>query len=442
MVGGQRHGRVPRADLVHEAEPRVLVHGALQRVPVLASQEHVLPHVFHRARAVPHGRLVQEVLVFAHEAEEGRLARDEVLLLAELDLHQVRRERGAVVQLHPVVEARRAVQANVKHPGAKDPRGLPELRVLRVLGQEEREDEDLGEVSHETLVLAAAETAGVSEDVPSQELCRDVLDGLARGSGHASGHKVPARRAGGGRCADAHGHLGEALAGHGAGVAVVVAARGEVSLCKLRPPSRLAHLLHVCARLALGGEHKRSMLPVLQARIGCARRHQVPQRDPELPRQRRGLVVRRPRHRWNRGAAVANRRVENAREAVLVALGIGAEQGLGSDEADLPPRVADVLPVAQLVAGVVLARPWHWNFAAVVGEGVRPAQQLVLDPICDHLLSHHLPIAAAALPEAAVRPTRGPRERDLHGLPCGACGVCPGEGLRSFRVREELALLR
>lgn len=48
--------------------------------------------------------------------------------------------------------------------------------------------------------------------------------------GHASGHKVPARRAGGGRCADAHGHLGEALAGHGAGVAVVVAARGEVSL--------------------------------------------------------------------------------------------------------------------------------------------------------------------------------------------------------------------
>lgn len=49
------------------------------------------------------------------------------------DLHEVGGEGGAVVQLHPVVEARRAVQANVKHPGAKDPRGLPELRVLRVL---------------------------------------------------------------------------------------------------------------------------------------------------------------------------------------------------------------------------------------------------------------------------------------------------------------------
>mmetsp|Transcript_118648 Transcript_118648/g.343143 ORF Transcript_118648/g.343143 Transcript_118648/m.343143 type:complete len:314 (+) Transcript_118648:399-1340(+) len=121
VVGGQRHRRVPSPDLEHEAEPLGRLDRPLQRVAVLASEGHVFPHVADGAAALPDRGLTEKVLILAHEAQKGRRTRDAVGARADPDLHEVRGKRHAVVQLHPAIVPRRAVEAHVEHPRAQDP---------------------------------------------------------------------------------------------------------------------------------------------------------------------------------------------------------------------------------------------------------------------------------------------------------------------------------
>mmetsp|Transcript_89663 Transcript_89663/g.256905 ORF Transcript_89663/g.256905 Transcript_89663/m.256905 type:complete len:659 (-) Transcript_89663:12-1988(-) len=441
-VGGQCHCGVPCPDLVHEAVPGSGVDLALLWVAVLASHDQLRMQVVEGLLSAPPTALLEKVLVLAHEGQEGCGLADAVDFAVHADVLQIARQGHGCVQFQAPVEASTAVQADHKHSRPEDPRGLPQLGVLGMLRQEERQDEDLREVCHQALVLTTAEPTCILEDISSEELRRDVLDGLSCRPARPASHKVLAGSTARRGRADVRKHiLHPTHASDGPGIPIVVTTRRQTGIRQGCRASLLTNPVDFCRLRALRDQQERTRLTVPEARVSCTSCYQIPQGHPELASQRRMHFLMSSTHRWHGGGAMRNSCIQNAAQAIVIADCAGTQQSFGSDKAHLPSGIADILLVAELVSKIRLVRPRNKRLASR-SKRIRTFQKVILDPIGNELARHGLAAAAgaSALCEACVGPTGTLWKGDLDPIPGSACRGRPLE-LTGFTICDKSPVL-